>query len=125
MYETYYDQSATAGMAAFSAGYMITMFIIAAVAIVAMWKIFSKAGEPGWAAIVPLYNAYVLYKIAFGNGWFFLLTFVPFVNFVMVIMLCFKLASAFGRGIGFGFGLLFLQPIFMLILAFGSAEYQG
>lgn len=93
--------------------------------IVAQWKVNAKAGEPGWAAIVPFYNAYVLFKIAFGNGWLVLLIFVPFANIVIAIMVWFKLAKAFGHGVGFGFGLLFLNAIFMLILGFGSSEYVG
>ena len=93
--------------------------------IVANWKLFTKAGEPGWAAIIPFYSNYVLFKIAFGNGWLFLLCLVPIVNIVINIMLFFKLSKAFGHGVGFGLGLLFLSPIFLLILAFGSSEYVG
>ncbi|MCI8508790.1 MAG: hypothetical protein HFJ06_09550 [Lachnospiraceae bacterium] len=93
--------------------------------IVAFWRIFTKAGEPGWASIVPFYNIYVLYKIAFGNGWYFLTLLIPLANAVFGIMLYFKLAKAFGHGPGFGFGLLFLNPIFILILAFDSSEYVG
>lgn len=93
--------------------------------IVALWKIFAKAGEPGWAAIVPIYNLYVLFKLIFGYGWFFLLLIVPGVNIVVMMILPFLLADTFGKGIGYGCGLLFLAPIFCLILAFGSAEYEG
>ena len=67
----------------------------------------------------------MLYKIAFGNGWYFLTLVIPIVNLVFGIMLYFKLAKAFGHGAGFGFGLLFLNPIFILILAFDSSEYVG
>ncbi len=120
-----YD-AAAAGVALAGLGvYMVIMLVIAILAIVAYWKIFSKAGEPGWASIVPFYNNYVLFKIAMGNGWLFLLMLVPVVNCVVAIMSIFKLAKAFGKGVGFGFGLLFLAPIFLLILAFGSAEYEG
>ena len=111
-------------MAALST-YFIVILILSVVMIVALWKIYAKAGEPGWASIVPFYCNYVLFKIAMGNGWLFLLLFVPVVNIVFGIMVYFKLASAFGKGVGFGFGLLFLTPIFILILAFGSAEYIG
>lgn len=123
----YYDSydPTMAAAAGVSAGSLVISLIFAVVSIVALWKIFSKAGEPGWAAIVPLYNAYILFKIAFGNGWFFLLCLVPLVNIVISIMLYFKLSKAFGHGVGFGFGLLFLYPIFLLILAFGSSEYVG
>ncbi len=122
---TYNDASAFAALSAFIAAYSIVILILAVVLIIANWKIFSKAGEPGWAAIVPFYNQYVLFKITLGQGWLFLLCLVPVVNVVMSIIVIFKLASAFGKGIGFGFGLLFLSPIFLMILAFGSSEYIG
>ena len=119
------DYATMAGLAGVSVVTCIISLVVAIFAIVCLWKVFSKAGEPGWAAIIPLYNTYVLYKISFGNGWLFLLTFVPFVNAVVALILLFKLSSAFGHGIGFGFGLLFLNPIFMAILAFGGSDYVG
>lgn len=93
--------------------------------IVAVWKIFSKAGQAGWKSLIPFYSTYTLCKIADGNGWKFLLLLIPIVNIVYAIMVIFRLAKSFGKGIGFGFGLLFLSPIFLLILAFGSASYVG
>lgn len=120
-----YDPAATGAVAAFSGTYLIICLVLGVLLIVANWRIFSKAGEPGWAAIIPIYNSYVLFKIAFGNGWLFLLCLVPLVNIVVTIMLFFKLSKAFGHGVGFGFGLWLLSPIFLLILAFGSSEYEG
>lgn len=114
-----------AAMMAFFATYSVIGLIYTILVIVADWKIYEKAGEAGWKSIIPIYNLYILFKIAFGNGWMFLLLLVPIVNFVFAIMLNFKLAKAYGQGVGFGFGLLFLNPIFMLILAFGSSEYVG
>ena len=105
--------------------YMLFVLAISVFMVVAMWKMFTKAGKPGWGCLVPFYNNYCLFEIAFGNGWLFLLTFVPCVNFVFLIMLYFKLAKAFGQGVGFVFGLLFLNPIFVAILGFGNAEYIG
>ena len=105
--------------------YMLFVLAISVFMFVAMWKMFTKAGKLGWGCLVPFYNNYCLFEIAFGNGWLFLLTFVPCVNFVFLIMLYFKLAKAFGQGVGFGFGLLFLNPIFVAILGFGNAEYIG
>lgn len=99
--------------------------ILAVLGIIATWKIFKKADEPGWASIVPFYNSYVLFKITWGSGWKFLLMLIPIVNVVIAVMTAFKLARSFGKGTGFGFGLLFLSFIFMLILGFGDAEYQG
>jgi hypothetical protein len=98
---------------------------IAVVMIVAIWKVFEKAGRPGWAAIIPIYNTITLLNITGKSGWWFLGMLVPFLNIYVYIRLVFNLASVFGRGIGFGFGLLFLFPIFLLILAFGDAQYVG
>ena len=125
MYEVNtYNSVNTMSTAGFTA-YMIFALAIAVVSIVAMWKIFTKAGKPGWAAIVPFYNIYTEFEIAGMNGWMFLLLLIPFVNFIVMIMLYLKLAKAFGKGTGFGIGLIFLNFIFTLILAFGSAEYVG
>ena len=104
---------------------LIFSIALAIFMIVSMWKIFEKAGEPGWGAIVPFYSSYLEFKIAFGNGWYFLLLLIPIVNIVFSIMLPFKMAKAFGKGVGFGFGLLFLSIIFYPILAFGDAEYKN
>lgn len=93
--------------------------------IVGFWRLFAKAGEPGWACLIPFYSQYVLYKMAFGNGWLFLLLLVPIVNIVLALMLPFKLAKAFGHDIGYGFGLLFLSAIFINIMAFDKHEYIG
>jgi hypothetical protein len=98
---------------------------ISILSIIAMWKIFEKAGEPGWASIVPIYNTYVLFKIVFGDGLKMLLLLIPIVNIIYSIKLSLKLATVFGKSTGFGIGLLFLTPIFELILAFGDAEYAG
>ncbi len=104
---------------------MIVSLVICVLTIIAMWKIFTKAGKPGWASIVPLYSQYCLFDIAWGNGWLFLLCFIPCVNLVVMIMLYIKLANAFGKGTGFGIGLILLNTIFVLILGLGDAEYIG
>lgn len=110
---------------AFFGVYFIIAMAIAVLVIVATWKLFVKAGKPGWASIVPFYSTYCLFQISFGNGWLFLLSFVPCVNVVIFFMLYFKLAKAFGQGGAFAIGLIFLNPIFMLILGFGDSEYIG
>lgn len=99
--------------------------IVLIVMLVALWKIFVKAGKPGWAIFVPFYGNYCEFDIAFGNGWLFLLMFVPVVNFVVMFMMIFKLGKAFGKGTGFGFGLLFLPFIFIPILGFDNSSYIG
>ncbi len=123
--ENNYDAVYTAATAGFSIAYLLIVLVISVLTIIAMWKIYVKAGRPGWASIIPFYSQYCLFDIAWGNGWLFLLTFVPCVNFVVLIMLYFKLAKAFGKGTGFGFGLVFLNTIFVLILGFGDAKYIG
>ena len=124
-YDPSYDQAAGTAIAAAFGTYGIVILVVTVLVIVAQWKMFTKAGEHGWASIVPFYSNYVLFKIAMGNGWLFLLCLVPVVNFVILIVCMFKLAKAFGKGVGFGFGLWLLSPIFMMILGFGSAEYVG
>jgi hypothetical protein len=93
--------------------------------VVAMWKLFVKAGQPGWAAIVPIYNVYVLCKIAGKPGWWVILMIIPIVSIVVFALVAIALAKSFGKGVGFGIGLFFLFPIFGMILGFGSAKYQG
>ena len=99
--------------------------VVFVLSIVAMWLIFKKAGQGGWKALIPIYNIYTLVKIIDGNGWKFLLLLIPIVNIIYLIILNFRLPKSFGKGVGFGFGLLFLSTIFMLILAFGKAQYVG
>jgi ABC-type sulfate transport system permease subunit len=90
-----------------------------------LWRIFVKAGKPGWAAIVPIYNIIVELEIV-GKPWFWLLLMlVPVVNVVLGVIVIFRLAKVFGHGTGFGFGLLFLSFIFLPILAFDSSSYLG
>lgn len=103
----------------------IISLVIAAAVIAGLWKVFTKAGEPGWAAIVPIYNTYILLKIAGKPWWWLLLLLIPFVNFVVAILALIALAQAFGKGTGFALGLIFLSPIFIPILGFGSAQYIG
>ena len=80
--------------------FILVIFAICIVMIIAEWKLFKKAGQPGWAAIVPFYNAYVLTKITWGNGWLFLLGFLPLGNIIFLIFTWIKLAKAFGKGGG-------------------------
>jgi hypothetical protein len=104
---------------------MIVGLLIALFLIVAMWKVFTKAGQPGWASIIPVYNLYVWCKIVGRPWWWILLMLIPFVNFIIAIILCIDMAKSFGKGAGFGIGLALLGIIFLPILGFGSAQYQG
>ena len=104
---------------------MIFGLLLALLLIVAMWKVFTKAGQPGWASIIPIYNLYIWCKIVGRPGWWILLMFIPFVNIIVGIILCIDMAKSFGKGVGFGIGLALLGIIFWPILGFGSAQYQG
>ena len=108
-----------------SPGMTFLSLAFAVLAIVAMWKIFEKAGKPGWAAIIPFYNIYVLFEITRGNGWKFLFLLIPIANIVFAIITMVKLAKAFGKSGGFAVGLIFLSVIFYCILAFDKSEYLG
>ena len=92
--------------------------------IVALWKLFTKAGKPGWASIVPIYNTCVMLDMASKPMWWVILLFIPVVNIVISVLMLIGLAKNFGRGAGTVVGLIFLPFIFLLILAFGSAEYN-
>lgn len=104
-------------------GIFYLAFIV--VLIVAMWKTFEKAGKPGWASIIPIYNTIVILEIIGKPIWWFLLLFIPFVNIVIGIMIMNGISKSFGKGTGFTLGLIFLTPIFFLILGFGDAKYIG
>ena len=104
---------------------LIVELLIALLVIVAMWKVFTKAGRPGWASIIPIYNMYVWCKIVGRPGWWVILMLIPFVNIVIGIIVCIDLAKSFGKGAGFGIGIALLGIIFLPILGFGSAQYQG
>lgn len=102
----------------------IPSLIVCVVCLAAMWKIFTKAGKPGWAVLIPIYDLYVLYEIICGRGTAFLRLLIPIYNIYWIIKSDITLAKAFGKDTLFGFGLIFLGPIFQCILGFGSAEYQ-
>ena len=89
------------------------------------WKVFEKAGKPGWASLIGGHNVVTIFEIVGRPGWWFFLLMIPFANFVISIMILFELVKVFGKDTGFGFGLLFLPFIFLPILALGDAEYQG
>jgi hypothetical protein len=104
---------------------VVVSLAFAIVWIVAFWQVYAKAGQPGWAAIIPIYNVYIWCKLVGRPGWWVLLTLIPLVNFVIWIILSFDLAKSFGKGAGFGIGVWLLPIIFVLVLAFGSAKYEG
>mgnify|MGYP006873344207 FL=1 len=89
------------------------------------WKTFEKAGEPGWAAIIPIYNFYILTKISENAWWWVILFFIPVINFFAVAKVSIDVAGKFGKGILFGLGLMFLSFIVYPLLGFGGSQYQG
>jgi hypothetical protein len=98
---------------------------LAVVVIVGVWKVFEKAGKPGWASIIPIYNFIVLLEIVGKPLWWIVLFFVPCVNFVALILIGIEVAKVFGKDTLFGVGLAFLPFIFYPVLGFGDARYQG
>ncbi|HNY01910.1 MAG TPA: DUF5684 domain-containing protein [Bacteroidales bacterium] len=97
----------------------------AVVEIIGAWFMFEKAGEPGWAAIIPIYNYLIGIKIAGKPWWYLLLMLIPVVNLVVYIVILNGLAKNFGKGTGFTVGLFFLRFIFIPILGFGKSVYTG
>ncbi|MBX3376970.1 MAG: hypothetical protein KF678_08205 [Phycisphaeraceae bacterium] len=119
-------QNSGGGAAAAGGALVFVIYIAIIVLVIAgMWKTFVKAGQPGWGCIVPIYNLYLLCKIAGRPWWWLILMFIPIVSLVIAIILSIDIAKSFGKGIGFALGLIFLAPIFYCILGFGSAQYQG
>jgi hypothetical protein len=116
-------QNAAAG----AFGLIPCVFAIAIVIfmIMTMWKIYEKAGQPGWGCLIPFYNQYLLLKIAGRPGWWLLLYFIPVVNIVIAIIVTIDLAKSFGKDAIFAIGLILLGIVFFPILAFGDAQYQG
>lgn len=98
--------------------------VISILLVVAFWKIFQKAGEPGWKSIIPFYNLYTMCKIIWGTGWLFFLFIIPIVSFIFYIMSAYRLAKVFGKGMGYTLGIIFLPNVFTLILGFGNAQYR-
>lgn len=89
------------------------------------WKIYQKADKPGWTVLIPIYNIIVFLKIVGRPAWWFLLLLIPVVNFVIAIVVNIDLAKSFGKDVLYGLGITFLGFIFLPMLAFGSATYQG
>ena len=92
----------------------------------AMWRMFTKAGQPGWAALIPVYSTYVEHKIVGRPTWWLLLYLVPLVNIVIAIIVTVDLAKAYGQGVSFAIiGLMLFPLIGLFMLAYGRADYVG
>ncbi|MEI6535527.1 MAG: DUF5684 domain-containing protein [Verrucomicrobiaceae bacterium] len=114
------EHSSALGIIPLIIGLGVFVFMIASA-----WKVFTKAGKPGWASLVPIYNMFVMLEIVGRPAWWFVLMLIPAVNFVVLIIVMIDFAKSFGKGTGFGLGLAFLGFIFVPILAFGPARYVG
>jgi hypothetical protein len=105
--------------------FVIVVLALSVALVAALWKVFEKAGQPGWGCLVPIYNLILLVRIAGKPDIWILFMFIPFVNFIIAILLAIEIAKRFGQGTGFGIGLAFLPWVFYPILGFGDARYQG
>jgi Family of unknown function (DUF5684) len=117
--------AATAASALVSLVFFGICFAIMALVFAGMWRIFEKAGKPGWACLIPIYNGIVLLEIVEKPIWWIILYFIPCVQFVIGILVSIELANKFGKDIGFAIGLILLPVIFIPILGFGDARYRG
>ncbi len=109
----------------FAAAAVLLFIALIVIVIASHWKIYVKAGKPGWTSLIPIYNIVVLLEIIGRPIWWVILFFLPFVNVVMGFVLAYELAKVFGKGIGYTLGFIFLPFIFYPMLAFGGAKYQG
>ena len=105
--------------------YSLVIIAFCTLLIVSLWKIFVKAGQPGWACLIPIYNFWVMSEISCNNNiMFFIFCFIPFLNVVAIIAYTFGIAKTFGKGVGFAIATIFFYFITFPILAFGKATYD-
>ena len=103
---------------------ILIQLVLLVVVIAGMWKTFEKAGEPGWASIVPIYNMYVLIRISGNDWWWLFLLVIPILNVLIFAKINIDLADRFGQGLLFGLGLWLFGFIFLPLLGFGDYQYQ-
>ena len=102
----------------------LVQLAIMIVIIAGFWKVFTKAGQPGWACLVPIYHAYVMLQIANKPTWWLILMIIPLVNAVVIILVYISIAEKFGKSTLFGVGMFFFSPIMVPMLGFGDAQYN-
>jgi hypothetical protein len=111
------------GLLAILGAYLVVVLAVAVLMIASMWKLFSKAGKPGWACLVPIYNYVVWLEIIKKPIWWIILLLIPIVNFIIIIIMFVEIAKAFGKSAGFGIGMILLPYVFFPMLAFGDSKY--
>jgi hypothetical protein len=116
---------AASGGGLFGGVYLVVWLAVAVLYVASWWTLFVKAGKPGWAAIIPIYNVIVLLDIIGRPVWWVILYFVPVVNWIIALIVSIDVAKAFGKSAAFGIGLWLLGFVFYPILAFGDTRYQG
>jgi hypothetical protein len=116
------DSGATVLWVTLAVAFVVLTYVLVAIP---YYAIFTKAGQPGWAGFVPVYNWVVLFRVIGRPGWWVLLFLIPIVNVVVWIIAMLELAQSFGKGGWFTVGLILLNWVFLLILGFGDAVYQG
>jgi hypothetical protein len=111
----------------FGAGLLFGLFYLGLILIyiIGVWNLYKKAGQPGWACIIPIYNVWVLLKIVGKPGWWILLLLIPLVNVVIGIIIIHNLSKSFGKDVAYTIGLIFLPMIFYPLLGLGNATYEG
>lgn len=125
---TYYSSTTATNdiFANIGTGTWVSAVIIAIFSLITTWIIFKKAGQPGWAAIIPIYNLIIMLKVVKLDWWhIFILLFVPFATVVYAIIIRLKLAKLFGKSTAFGVLSIFFSLITDAIIAFGEAKYEG
>ena len=141
------DSSIAATLLALFGTYLVILLIWYILQVIAYWRVFTKAGQPGWKSIIPFYNQYPPFRIAWKipymywvwlacmaagvilssiNGWVaYIGAIASLAATIIGVLATVKLSKAYGHGIGFAIGMIFLGPIFMMILGFGSSQYLG
>jgi hypothetical protein len=105
--------------------FWLLYFAVIALLIVSMWKLFVRAGKPGWASIIPIYNSVVMLEIAGKPLWWIFMLFIPFVNIVFGFLILYHFSKAYGKSDGFSIAVALLSIVFIPLLAFSDAKYQG
>ncbi len=109
----------------FLIGFLGIILVLGLLTIAGMWKVFDKAGQPGWACLIPIYNLYIFTVIAGREWWWMLLCIIPYIGFIFAIILTVDIAKSFGKSVPYGLGLAFLGFIFWPMLGFSDARYIG